>query len=411
MYTKKPHILVVGAGLAGLSASLEIEKNGGSVTLIEKSEAIGGRVKTDLLDGFLLDHGFQVLLTSYPELKPLNVINSLGVRAFDSGAVCHKGEGTYTLFNPFRHFPKFLLNLFHPPKEMYSDFFKLAQVLRSSSTFCESTDTILKRYAISSETINTFLKPFFGGVFLDTSLQTEGELFRKYLKLFLKGQATLPANGMRALPQFLSDQLTQTELFLNSQVKEVADGFVSLESGKKVFGDAVIVAVDNPASESLLGFKKTESQSVTCFYFSVPADKIQKTKLLHLGAEGPVTNLCLPNHIQPSYAPKGKDLISATVVKPEWQDQADLKEAVHDTVCRWFSLKDRDVQFLKEYRIKHALPNQASSPLHYGETSTSGFDQVFLAGECVNTPSINGALESGRKAAKAVFKFCKSLNR
>ncbi len=136
----RPHIIVIGAGLSGLAASLEVEKLGGSVTILERTDTLGGRVKTDRMNGFLLDHGFQVLLTSYPELKRLHILDSLNLKAFLSGAICHRGHSTYRLINPFRHFAQFLTNIHNLPLFTYLDFLKLARIICSKASLTCSED-------------------------------------------------------------------------------------------------------------------------------------------------------------------------------------------------------------------------------------------------------------------------------
>ena len=162
----RPHIIVVGAGLSGLAASLEVEKLGGSVTILERTDTLGGRVKTDRMNGFLLDHGFQVLLTSYPELKRLDISDSLNLKPFLSGAICHRDHSSYRLINPFQHFFRFLANIHNISMDTYLDFLKLARIIYSKVSLTCSTDKLLKKKSISFDFRHHFLDPFFGGYFL-----------------------------------------------------------------------------------------------------------------------------------------------------------------------------------------------------------------------------------------------------
>ncbi len=223
MSNNRPHIIVVGAGLSGLAASLEVERLGGSVTLLERTDAIGGRVKTDRVNGFLLDHGFQVLLTSYPELNRLDILDSLNLKAFQSGAICHREHITYRLINPLRHFSQFLTNVHKLPLVTYLDFLKLARIICSNATSAGSTGRLLRERGISFDTIHYFLEPFFGGVFLDMKLDARAQIFIEYLRLFLRGVATLPEQGMQALPKAIHRKLKNTKVRLNEEVKEIAE--------------------------------------------------------------------------------------------------------------------------------------------------------------------------------------------
>ncbi len=402
--SNKPHIIVVGAGLSGLAASLEIERLGGSVTILERTESLGGRIKTDRLNGFLLDHGFQVLLTSYPELKQLKISDSMNLKAFLSGAICHRKHSTYRVINPLRHFFRFLKNSHNISFETYLDFLKLASIIYSKVPLKYSTDKLLKKKNISFDTKHYFLEPFFGGVFLDTQLDARAQIFVEYLRLFLYGFATLPEQGMQALPRAIYNKLKNTRILFHQEVKEVGEGSVLLADGDQISGDAVIVAVDNPAYKALVkGSWAIESKSVRCFYFSAPKGHIKNSPFLHVGNGGPISNLCIPNHIQPSYAPKGFDLISATVVSQDWQEKNDLQKVVGENVSSWLSIPKDILSLVKSYYIKHALPFQKTPPMLDNEVKMKGFETVFLAGEIVQPPSINGALVSGRKAGKAAL--------
>ena len=404
MSSDRPHIIVVGAGLSGLAASLEVERLGGSVTILERTNAIGGRVKTDLVNGFLLDHGFQVLLTSYPELKRLHILNSLNLRAFQSGAVCHRDHITYSLINPLRHLLQFLANIHKLPLATYLDFLKLARIVFSSATLSGSTSQLLQNRGISFDTRHDFLEPFFGGVFLDTTLDARAQIFTEYLRLFLKGVATLPEKGMQALPKAIYSKLKNTRVKFGKEVKDIAEGRVFLENGNQIIGDAVIVSVDNPSLELWVEkSKEIGSKSVCCLYFSIPQGKIKKSPSLHLGNDGPITNLCIPNHIQPGYAPKGFDLISATVVSPKWQQKTNLVSSVKENISSWFSISEKSLHLLKSYHIKHALPFQKEPPILENKIKIKEFKRVFLAGEMVQPPSINGALVSGKNAGNAAI--------
>ncbi len=151
------------------------------------------------------------------------------------------------------------------------------------------------------------------------------------------------------------------------------------------------------------GVGEIGSKSVRCFYFSVPQGEIKKSPFLHLGNDGPVANLCIPNHIQPSYAPKGFDLISATVVDSNWQSRTDLVKLVEESVSSWLSVPEESLSLVKSYHIKHALPLQKAPPMFEREVKIKGFKSLFLAGEVVQPPSINGALVSGRNAGIAAM--------
>lgn len=308
------------------------------------------------------------------------------------------------MINPLRHFAQFLTNIHKLPLATYLDFYKLARIIYSNATLSSSTGRLLKERGISFDTRHYFLDPFFGGVFLDTKLDTRAQIFVEYLRLFLRGVATLPEQGMQALPKAIHNKLKNTRILFNEEVKEIAEDRVFLASGDQVVGDAVIVAIDSPAlAQWIEGVRVIGSKSVRCLYFSAPQGQIERLPFLHLGNDGPITNLCIPNHIQPGYAPKGFDLISATVVDPEWQKKTDLVKLVKENVSSWLFVPEKSLSLVKSYHIKHALPLQKASPMFEDEIKMKGFKRVFLAGEVVQSPSINGALVSGRKAGNAAI--------
>ena len=405
---RSPHVLIVGAGLSGLAAALEIEKQGGACTIIDKEAELGGRVKTDREQGFLLDHAFQVLLSSYTEIKRLKLLKPIGCQPFKSGARCVYKDKTFTLYNPFRHPFACIASLTKIPARFYLDFYKLAKILLLSSKDSSSTQALLTKHSISEDFQEAFLRPFFGGVFLDHALGARSALFVKYLKLFISGVATLPAEGMGALPQELFKRLKRTDLLLQQQVVHIEEGGVQLKKGSYLRGDGVILSVADPDLSSLLNIAfKFVSHSVYCFYFSVPQGFIDHTSLIYLRAEGPISNLSVLNHIQPSYAPAGYDLLSATVIKPSWKRREDLFSEVKKALCSYFSFSEEHLNFLRAYPIKHALPSQKEPPPFEGHCFLPGFQRVVLAGEAVANPSINEALLSGRAAARALFPLLK----
>ena len=401
MASKGSHFIIVGAGLSGLAAALELEKFGANVTIIEKSDRVGGRIKTDVVEGFLLDHGFQVLLTSYPELRTLDIISQLSLKSFKSGAICHNGNRSYKIINPLRHFGQFVSSLGGLPSGIFFDFLKVGRALISKRGGEGSTADLLSLIGVSKEIRQSFFHPFFSGVFLDVDLEADSKLFLDYLKLFIQGRATLPEKGMQGLPLELFSRLSASNLISDATMQSFSENTVTLEDGRVLQGDAVILALDQFSMEKWLLQEKNSSRAVLCLYFSVPKGLLKNEHLLHLNGSGPVANLCVPNHIQASYAPDGFDLISATVVDPKWFKKDNIETLVKENVASIFKIDSKELSFLKKYFIKHALPSQKFRPPLEGCLSLEGYAKVFLAGELVGQASINGALSSGRLAAKA----------
>lgn len=399
MAERKKHLIIVGAGLSGLSAALEAEANGYHCTLIDRAEKVGGRVRTDEVEGFLCDRGFQVLQSAYSEIQRLNVLPELSTKSFASGAFCHTEEGDYSLYNPLKHPGAFFNAWPGLPKGWMADFFHLGRILLTDLSFQGSTEELLNARGLSPHAVDNFLRPFFGGVFLDTALQARAQLFVNYLRLFVRGEATLPASGMQALPEALFKRLKHSRLKTETEVSALKERGVLCEDGEEIEGDATVLALDFPALRRLLpGMAQLPSQSVRCLYFAVPQGKLVQDKLLHLSARAPIVNLCVPNHIQPSYAPTGWDLISATVVDACFRDVSDLHDQVEAQIMEFFpALGRRELQLLAEYKITHALPGQNQPPAWAHARRIEGYEALYLAGEVCDTASINGAIRSGRK--------------
>ncbi|MCH9633470.1 MAG: hypothetical protein S4CHLAM7_01950 [Chlamydiae bacterium] len=397
------HVLIVGGGLSGISAALEVEKLGGKVTLFEADSSLGGRVKTDEYEGFKLDKGFQVLLTSYPAVRQLSVLKSLELGKFQSGAMCYLRYEWLGIYNPLKHPFKFIKSLFFLPSRFLLDLLKLSKPFFSFKKAQGTTVDVIKKLKLSDSFIRLFIQPFFGGVFLERKLKTRASLFQKYLRFFSRGRAGLPINGMQQLAYELQKKMEFSEIHTDAFVTKISKRQVTLSDGRTFKGDAVIVALSNPALCDLVPeIKKIKSLSVTCLYFSIEGGLLDPEPILYLGEEGPVNNFCFPNRVQASYAPEGKDLLSVTVVDPKWQGHPNLENHVKAQIANKFNISEFELTFLKAYHIAHALPSQRGAP-HHAKNISKNLNGVFLAGEEVNFASINGALRSGQRAARAAM--------
>ncbi len=370
----RPHIIIVGGGLAGLAAALESEKKGASVSLFEGSDRVGGRVKTDQHKGFLLDHGFQVIQSAYPEIKPY--LSSLNLKSFQSGVCSFYHDQWRHFLNPLRH-PLACLKK--------HSFIKLLPLLLTP-TRSESTAAFIERCHIDPILVEGFLYPFFRGVFLDEQLSADASLFKRYLRFFAFGKALLPEGGMQQLPNVICRQL-RCPLSLNSVVARATSTSITLSNGKRVEGDRVILALDGPSLSQLIPIQQGRSCSSTTFYYQLKKGQVRTEPILYLKAKSALTTICFPNHIASSYAPKGYDLLSVSTLSSE-----DVKEEV----CDLFGIPTGSLTCLKKISIAHALPDQSQLPTNAVEQNG-----LFLAGEAVGEASINGAIQSGREAAIA----------
>ncbi len=397
-------VIVVGGGLSGLSAAIELERQGVNVTIVESSSRIGGRLKTDHYKGFKLDHGFQVLLTSYREVKRLGLKTDLDLKKFQSGAALRFEKLWLSIYNPVAHPLRFFKTLKCLPIKFLIDFFRLAKPLFSPFNSKGSTLDYINKIKLSFYFKNYFIKPFFAGVFLETELKTRALFFQKYLRCFFMGKAALPIGGMEQIPKELLRRLSRTQVLLNSSVVSVGKGEVCLSNGDTLRAEAVILALSNPALNKLdKRIKLVKSLPVTCLYYTVPKGSLDVEGILYLGFNSAINNVCFPSIVQPSYAPAGYDLISVSVVDLKWQNNPRLVGQVENELCNWFGLDLKKLKLLKSYSIKHALPTQYKLPAKYLEFENKE-PNIFYAGESTGYASIDGALLSGKVAAQRTLK-------
>lgn len=388
-FMKPLNIIIVGAGLSGLSAAVELEKQGHSLHLIDGSDRVGGRIRSESQKGFILDAGFQVILDSYPEI-PTQCLKELKLKGFDKGAHYKSDEEGWQLFNAFAPWDW--------NKEEWRASWGLFKLLMSSRNDNLSTEQLLEKSSIPIKFQNDFVDPFFRGVFLEDSLATRSSRFQDLLGYFAKGKACLPEKGMEALPMWFEKQLRATKITLNESVKAVDSKSVTLTTGEKLTADIVILAVSGDSLSKLLpDVPLVDSCSTCCDYFSVPHNLIKATSFLWLDGDvdSPINNFCVPSFIQPSYTPEGYHLISATSVGPDFASEDHVKEYLGANL----KINVSELESLGRCLIRHALPSQILPP-PLKERVREG---IFIAGEAVNIPSINDAILSGKQVADIVM--------
>lgn len=413
-------VIVVGAGLAGLSCALLLVEEGCAVEVLEASDAVGGRVSTDAHEGFLLDRGFQVFLTAYPEAKCLLDYESLAPKSFYAGALMRSGGRFHKLADPFRHPLDALLSALSPVATL-GDKLRVAELRRSvSSVRVEdlfrrdetSTAEALNKRGFSHDFVGQFFRPFFGGVFLESELSTSSRMFEFTFRMFAEGAASLPERGMCAIPEQLAASLPAGTIRLRTRVASVESGAVTLDTGKRLEADAVVVAVEQAAAARLFGEEvKRSHRTALCLYFATEEPPVEEPTLVLNGeGRGPVNNLCVPSLVAPSYAPPGASLVSVSVLGNEQRregvegvDDERLVAEVREQLSGWFGVGVSGWRHLRTYAIESALPEQASVSLCTYERSRTRTRGVYRCGDYLDTPSINGALRSGRVAAEALL--------
>ncbi len=407
-------VIVVGAGVSGLVCALELTRLGFSVHVLEASDGVGGRVRTDVVDGFRLDRGFQVLLTAYPEARRWLSYDGLSLHTFEPGAMVQFEGKSHRIADPLRRPLQALSSAFAPigtlndklliarlrEELVHSD---IDEVLTSPEI---STLEALRVYGFSEQIIERFFRPFLGGIFLDPDLATSSRMFRFVFRMFSLGQAALPADGMQAIPQQLASALPDGSIQLNAPVESITGHSVRLKNGEELHAPAIVVACDPVSAERLLSSTdagvRTAMRGVYCIYFAAEQVPIDEPYLVLNGdGSGPINNLCVPSVVAPNYAPPGAHLVSVTVLKPAINNDAMLQQ-VREQLTRWFGPEAQSWQHLRTYHIPQALPDQALSHGGVHMSPVRVEKGLYVCGDHRRTASLNGAMNAGRRAAEAL---------
>jgi phytoene dehydrogenase-like protein len=435
-------VVIVGAGLAGLSCAVRMEDAGVSVHLVEAEDAPGGRIRTDTVDGFRLDRGFQVLLTGYPAAQEILDLKSLRLQNFSSGALVRHNEKYHHFADPFRGSLASAIRLAFDGIVPIKDKLLVAR-LRSHVkkgtvadlfTHDESTThEYLTKFGFGPEMIERFFEPFFAGIFLERELVSSSRLFEFLFRMFAFSDAAVPENGMEMIPRQLAVRLKADTLQLNATVTQLRrdrTGFViTMKDGSAVSGRAVVLALPESQARDLLANVKGSGEGkskggargklprqnrdiqwnrTTTFYYSSHRTPIADPILILNGEgpkAGPVNNAVVMSQVSPGYAPPGAHLVAASVVgqAPEAQSTMEkLESEVREHLTRWFGLDVARWEVIAGYPIAQALPLCRSAL--WEQSAVRLTDGVFVCGDYREQPSIQGALSSGRRAAEAALR-------
>jgi phytoene dehydrogenase-like protein len=407
-------VVVIGAGLAGLTAARTLSSAGQNVTVLEASDRVGGRVATDRVGGYLLDRGFQVFLTAYPEARPLLDYGVLDLQPFYSGSFVRLGVEVHRIADPWRHPGSGLRSLLTPVFTI-SDGPRLAAIRLSAlrrdpdPTSWEDTATAGTYLAerVSSRALAHFLRPFFSGVFLDPDLEVPLSYFEFVFAMFAQGDATLPRRGMQAIPTYLADGLLPGSVRLAMRVMAITADGVVLDSGERMAARHVILATDADSAPAIQGAQRDPIAwrgCVTLYYAAEQAPFNEPLLMLNGNGtdDGPINHVCVPSAVVPEYAPPDRALISATVVGTPREDDATLERLVRGQLRNWFGPAVHEWTHLRSYRLPQSLPRMRT-PVRFAAPRSIGDCTVWIAGDHADTPSINGAMRSGRLAAEGVL--------
>jgi predicted NAD/FAD-dependent oxidoreductase len=422
-------VVVIGAGLAGLCAARHLVAAGREVVVVEAADGVGGRVRTDLVDGLRLDRGFQLFNPSYPEARRMLDLEALALRSFVPGVVVAADGRRHRLADPVR-VPGWAPSSVRAPVGGLGDKVRfLAYVLRAARADPGrltgqddgSARQALRDAGLSDRFVDTVLRPFLAGVFLEDDLATSRRYLDLVVRSFARGTPAVPAAGMQAIPDQLAAGLPPGAVVLDTPVRAVGRGRVETEDGT-IGARAVVVATEAPAAAELLAVATTGAngvagddgraaaaevagcggRSVTTWYHvaDVPAEAVtdgQPVLTVDGGHRGPLVNTVAISHAAPTYATDGRVLVSSSALGLHGDD---VEPAVRDHLAALYGVPTRGWAHVATYPIAHALP--AMPPPHDFRRPVAVGEGLFVCGDHRDSASIQGAMVSGRRAAEAV---------
>ena len=407
-------VIIVGAGLAGLSCARRLMKENIPFLILEAEQRVGGRIKTDHFRGFILDHGFQVLQTAYPEARCMLDYNRLDLKAFAPGAIVRIDGKFHRIADPRRR-PGDLWSTLTAPIGTMSDrlwMISLAMDIRrqSPTRIFQSNDMptleFLRSRGFSEKIIQRFFRPFFAGVCLDPEIKASSRVFQYIFRIFAEGEVALPNQGMAAITDQLMENLPSDRIRTGSKVEAVHSRGVILQSGEKIDGSAVVLATEAPETARLTGTTLQDgSQSELCLYFAAQKPPVNEPYLILNGdGTGWINSLTVPSTVAPDYAPAGYHLISVVVIGHLDASDQRIETIVRKELTEWFGQMVADWQHLKTYRIAHALPAQPPPMPNPTVVKDPVEPGILVCGEYGSVPGIQWAMLSGRLAAEQVLK-------
>ncbi len=408
MNTKPVDVLIVGAGLAGLTAAKILKNAGKQIKILEASDGVGGRVRTDKVNGFLLDRGFQVLLTAYPETKHFLDYKALDFRKFNSGAIVLNEKGITEIGDPLKNPATLFKTLVSPVGTMADKLKMLALKLKLGATDITTlfekpeitTIAYLKAAGFSERIISQFFKPFMTGIFLESELKTSSRMFEFVFKMFSQGDTVVPAQGMGKIAEQLANGLTADELLLNQTVIQIDGNKVYAACGTIYQANTILIATAAPNLP--MPFNKTvvKQKSVCNMYFVANKPPFKQPIIaLNACAKKLVNNIAVMSQVSSSYAPGQKSLIAVSIVD---NITTSLPSQVTNELKLWYP-DAVNWEHLKTYQIPYALPNDEAVLNTVLPQKMQLTANCFICGDHLLNGSINAAIKSGRMVAEAIL--------
>ncbi|HEY0238214.1 MAG TPA: NAD(P)/FAD-dependent oxidoreductase [Friedmanniella sp.] len=405
MSTDAP-VLVVGAGLAGLACAQRLSRAGVEVVVLEASDGVGGRVRTDVVDGFRCDRGFQLLNPAYPVLSHVLDVDALDLHAFRAGVVVAHGRTRSVLADPRRE-PSLMLASLRAPLGTFAEKVRFAtwalstlvpvrrQLDGDDRTYAAELDA----FGVTGRLRAGVVDPFLTGVLAESDGSSSARLARLLVRSFVLGSPSVPSLGMGRLPELVAASLPDGTVRLGVPVRGVSGSTVQTDDGE-LAASAVVVATDPATAGTLTGLDVPRTKALTTFWYAT-AEPPSTRALLHVDADhrGPLVNTAVMTNAAPTYAPAGQSLVQVTVLGAD--GSAETEQAARAQAGLVYGVDPAGWQLVTTHVVAAALPAQPP-PLAVRRPVALG-GGLFVAGDHRDTASIQGALVSGRRAAGAVL--------
>ena len=410
MNRKDYKIHIIGGGVSGLIAAKVLEENGFKPTVIEATDRAGGRIKTDIIEGYQLDHGFQVILTAYPAVKKYLDCKALDLQNFLPGASIFKANKQSIIGDPLRDVSLLISTLFSGIGTI-SDKIKILklnhEIKKKSLTdiFSEKEQTTisyLRELGFSKEILNDFFIPFFSGIFLENKLETSSRMFEFVYKMFGEGHAAIPKAGMEAIPKQLLNNLKTTTFQYNTKVTSVEEGEITLKNGSKLVSDFTILTI--PANSLVSSLKKNSTKWRSCItlYFETNIRVINRPLIGLIAKKNSLVNNIVYNSSLCSTTKPENELLCVTVIDDQGLTNLKLVKAVKEELKILCDISV--VRLIKQYQINKALPILKNLKYEMKPSETRLSKSLFIAGDTQLNASFNAAMISGELAALELIK-------
>ena len=382
-------VVVIGAGLAGMNAAIQLQYAGREVVVLEAADRAGGRVQSDQIDGFTCDRGFQLINAKYPELVALNIFSELDFRFADRAINVAIDDRSHRLGDPRKYFK----SVFDSATGSVLNKAVLLKVLAGRPSPKQSIHEYLSASGLG-ETYEKVLRPFLRGVYLTDLTNIAAPAGLEIIKTFISGKPGLPSRGVGALSAVMANQIS--DLRLGVTVNSIKSGVVTTSVGE-IPASEIIVAADSTTAAQLLDLGSVPKLAgCTTWYHSAPTAPVAHGQLIVDGQNrGAVINTLVISNFIPEYAPVGKNLVSTTTETGITESDA------RRHLATLYDCDNRDWELVAKYEIPAALPIGAKGIIQPIQSLVRA--GIYLAGDGQVSPSQNGALKSGRLAAMAVL--------